>query len=74
MKLNLEPTGRIETVEGTPCRIWTGTTDGGVPVHAYIAVIQPQTHDPDAIATFEAALEEVPYERHLVSFDLRMAT
>ncbi len=36
MKITLEPTDCIQTIEGAPCRLWTGTTDGGVPVHAFI--------------------------------------
>lgn len=72
MKLTLEPTDRIERVEGTPCRIWSGTTECGTPVLAYVAVLQPQTHDPNELAAFEAELREMPYRRELVSFDLRM--
>ena len=72
MKLTLEPTDRIERVEGTPCRVWSGTTDRGVSILAYVAVVQPQTHDPDQLAAFEKDLREMPYRRELVSFDLRM--
>lgn len=74
MKLTLTPTAARETVQGTPCRLWAGTTDDGVPVVAYVAVVLPQTHKPDALAAFDAALEAMPYERELVSFALRMAT
>lgn len=74
MKLSLEPTGIIETVRGTPCRLWTGRSEDGTPVHAYIATLQPQTHDPERLAAFAAALEEVPLVRQLVCFDIRMAT
>ncbi|WP_449255155.1 hypothetical protein [Bosea sp. (in: a-proteobacteria)] len=74
MKLTLEPTGIIETVEGTPCRLWTGADENGTPVHAYVATMQPQTHDPERLAAFAAALEEVPLVRQLVYFDIRMAT
>lgn len=72
MKLTLEPTDRVETVQDTPCRVWSGTTDTGTPVLAWIPTVQPQTHDPDELAAFEAALREMPYRRELVSFDLRM--
>lgn len=74
MKLALEPTDRIENVRGTPCRVWQGATEDGTPVLAYVAVVQPQTHDPDRLAAFERELREMPYRRELVSFDLRMAT
>ncbi|MCJ2069624.1 hypothetical protein MKK75_12630 [Methylobacterium sp. J-030] len=72
MKLTLEPTDRIEDVRGTPCRVWSGTTDAGTPVLAWIPAVQPQTHDPDELAAFEAELRKMPYRRELVSFDLRM--
>lgn len=74
MKLALEPTDRIERVEGTPCRVWTGTTEAGTPVLAWIAILQPQTHDPDQLAAFDAALRDMPYRRELVSFDYRMVS
>lgn len=74
MKITLTPTGTIDTVEGIgQARIWEGTTEGGVPVKAWIITIQPQTHDPEATAIFERELKEVPLSRHLTSFDLRMA-
>lgn len=72
MKLTLEPTDRIEAVQGTRCRVWSGTTDAGTPVLAWIPTVQPQTHDPDELAAFEKALREMPYRRELVLFDLRM--
>lgn len=72
MELRLSPTDRIERVQGTPCRVWSGKTDEGTAVLAFVAVVQPQTHDPDKLAAFEAALREMPYRRELVSFDLRM--
>lgn len=73
MKITLEPTATIDTVAGKiPARIWEGTTDAGVPVKAWVAVIQPQTHDPDVLAEFERWLKEVPAKRELTSFDIRL--
>lgn len=73
MKLTLEPTADIERVQGVPHRVWRGRTDRGVEVLAWIAIVQPQTHDPEALAAFERELEAMPYRRELVSFDHRMA-
>ena len=43
MKITLEATATVDTVAGKiPARIWEGTTESGVPVKAWIAVIQPQ--------------------------------
>lgn len=74
MKITLEHTADIERVQGVLCRVWIGQTAAGVPVKCWICVIQPQTHDADQLAAFEAALKEMPYRRELVSFDLRMVT
>lgn len=70
MKITLEATGTVERVQGTPCRKWIGATDSGTPVHAWIAIVQPQTHDAAALAAFERALCEVKLERQLVAIDL----
>lgn len=75
MKITLEATGTIDTIQGTiPARIWTGTTEAGVPVKAWIAVIQPQTDDEKLLADFTGELRLMPVMRELVSFDIRMVT
>lgn len=74
MKLAIDATAVFETVQGTPCRVWEGRTEDGTPVKAWVAILQPQTHDPERLAAFEAALREMPYRRELVSLDMRMAT
>ena len=72
MKLNLEPTAHIETIEGVPCRRWEGVTDAGTPVHAWIRMLSPQTHDAAMLAAFDRELCALPpVERQLVSFDFR---
>lgn len=72
MKLTLEPTDRIQTIEGAPCRLWTGTTDSGVPVHAFIRCVSPQTHDAEANALFDRELQSLPVPRcEAVTYDLR---
>ncbi|NWG24565.1 MAG: hypothetical protein HXY30_09185 [Pseudorhodoplanes sp.] len=72
MKITLEATGTVERVQGTPCRKWIGATDAGTKVHAWIAIVQPQTHDAAALAAFERELSEVKLERQLVSIDHRL--
>ena len=74
MKLTLHPTATIDTIDRTiQARIWEGTTGLGVPVLAWIAVIRPQTDDTSLLAAFEAELREVPAQRDLVSFNIRLA-
>ena len=74
MQVTLKPTATVDTVGGTiPARIWEGTTNSGVPVKAWIAVLQPQTDDEALLAAFAAELKEVPAKRELTSFDIRLA-
>lgn len=71
MKLILEPAA-LEMFEGVQCRRWEGVTDKGVPVHAWIRSVSPQTHDPDVNAEFARDLQEHcgTYERQVVMFDM----
>lgn len=73
MKITIEATGTVDTIAGTvQARMWAGKTESGVPVQAWIAVIQPQTHDEAALKEFERELKEVAAKRSLVSCDIRM--
>ncbi len=73
MKITLEATATVDTVGGKiPARIWIGSTKSGVPVKAWIAVIQPRTVDETALAEFARELRDVPASRELVSFDIRL--
>ena len=73
MKITVEATSTIDTIDGKiQARIWSGTTESGVPVKVWIAAIQPQTDDETALAQFGQDLREVPGNRQLTSFDIRM--
>ena len=75
MKLTIEPTSSIENIEGVPCRRWEGATDAGTPVHVWVRMVSPQTHDADRLKAFEVELQSLPaMERRLVSFDYRMVS
>jgi hypothetical protein len=63
MQLTLTPTDRIEHVDGSPHRVWTGITDKNVPIEAWIRVVQPQTHDAEALADFDRELQALPKPR-----------
>ena len=72
MKLTIEPTDRIQSIDGSPARLWTGTTATGVPVHVYVRIVSPQTHEAEALAVFDRELKALPAPRHeAVTFDLR---
>jgi hypothetical protein len=56
MKIILESTTKIVELNGVQGRIWEGTTESGIPVHAYItriAVEEGQDH-----SQFERELQE----------------
>jgi hypothetical protein len=36
MKMTIEMTNELATIDGVPCRIWTGRTDGDIPVRVYV--------------------------------------
>ena len=72
MKIEIEPTGTIENVNGQPHRIWEGKTDKGIPVKAWIATVSPQTHDEAVNAEFARELREIKSEHRQTAYDLRL--
>ncbi len=36
MKITLESTTKVVTLNGVPARLWEGTTASGIPIHAFI--------------------------------------
>jgi hypothetical protein len=72
MKLILSPTDKIENIEGVRWRMWTGETEFGFPIHAYIRCLSPQTRDADVRALFDRKLKSLPpARREAVSYDIR---
>ncbi len=56
MKIQIESTTKIVSLNGVPARIWEGHTESAIPVHCYvtrIAVANDQPHE-----QFERELEE----------------
>lgn len=70
MKLILEATGTIETVNGCPSRIWKGKTESGIEVTCWIPIVRVR-RDADN-SEFERELREIGVDRQLVSIDNRM--
>lgn len=59
MKLNLESTTKIIELNGTPARIWEGTTESGIKIHAFIhRVAVDKNEAPDALQKFRDELLE----------------
>lgn len=38
-------------------RRWVGHADDGVPIHAYVVMVSPQTHDKDVADRFSSELD-----------------
>ena len=63
MKVTLEPTTKIVTLQTpsgeVPARIWEGTTESGMPVHAYITRIAIDKDAPQEVhEQFQTELQE----------------
>ena len=71
MKIILEPTDRIVTVNGIPMRLWRGVTGKGIKVEAIIPRIAASAHDD--VSELSAELKETlaPVTDHS-AFPLRM--
>ena len=54
MKITIENTDKIVTLNGVPARIWEGETDSGIRVHCFIPRI--------AVRRDEARIEEFEQE------------
>ena len=72
MKIELEPTTQLHTIDGVPARLWQGTTDQGTPIFAFITHIGVDKDTPSP--EIEAALgqEVSPPRPELRVFPARM--
>jgi hypothetical protein len=57
MKITIENTTKIVSVNDVPARIWEGQTESGIPVHCYITRIA--VHNDDDHTQFEKELLEM---------------
>jgi hypothetical protein len=72
MKLTIENTTQLITVDGVPARVWEGHTESGIPVHCLVTRIAVRNgHD---VSQFERELEEqrAPSVEAAEAFPLRM--
>jgi hypothetical protein len=56
MKIAIESTTKIVTLNGMPARVWEGRTASGIPVHCYVTRIA--VHDDDDCTEFKRELQE----------------
>ena len=74
MKLTIENTDKIITLDGVPARIWKGWTDSGIPVLCYVTRIavaieedsrvfetELQGHHPPSADVRSIPLKMIPY-------------
>ena len=71
MKLEIENTDILATVNGVPARVWQGKTASGIPVTAWVTRIAVSNKEDTAM--FEKELREcVPPTAEAQSFSLRL--
>jgi hypothetical protein len=61
MKITIESTDMMVEVQGVPCRMWRGVTEGGVGCDVAVRILRVRT-DSDR-AEFERELKEMPEPR-----------
>ncbi len=71
MRLTIEPTADFATVNGARCRAWTGADGNGTEVLVWVAMVSPQTHDEQRLASFDAELRALPTPSIAMSIDMR---
>lgn len=58
MRLTIESTSVVTTIDGVPVRLWRGRTDRGCPVDVFVHRVG--SDDVDAQAELSAVLDEKP--------------
>lgn len=71
MKVTLESTSKIVTLNGVGCRIWEGKTEGGVPIHVYIALTAVDSSE-DASELERDLRESKPPSAAVAAFPARL--
>lgn len=74
MKITVESTTKVVTLNGVPARIWEGTTESGHRVHCFVTRIACDVDNAAARAEFDAELQEcrVPSADVERAYPLRM--
>lgn len=74
MKVTLHNTTKIIEFNGIPCRVWEGTTDTGIKVHAFITRVAVDKAESEEVhQQFRTELHEMSAPSpEIESFPLRM--
>lgn len=71
MKITIESTAKLVTIDGVATRVWQGHTENGIEMHAYVALVAVR-HDSDR-AEFERDLQTcAPPRAELAAIPARM--
>jgi hypothetical protein len=71
MRITIESTSKVVTLNGLPARIWEGKTDSGIPCHVYVTRIAVDRDDDSA--EFERELQEhKPPSEEIEAIPLRL--
>lgn len=71
MRITIESTEKIVTLNGVPARVWQGETESGIPVHCFVTRIAVEA-DKDC-SQFERELQEHAAPRpEVTAIDPRM--
>ena len=71
MKITITSTSNLITINGMQCRLWEGTTESGIKIHALIARIACEKDDPRAGELGNELIESHPPKEEY-SYPLRM--
>lgn len=70
MRMTIQNTSQITTINGVPARIWEGESEGGVKVTCFITRVA--VNEKDDTAQFEAELKEFEPPKPVNSWPLSM--
>lgn len=62
MKLTIESTDTTTTLDGTPARVWKGTTESGIPCAVFVTLIAVERSEDTAAFAAELANRAEPTE------------
>ena len=63
MEIMIKATDQITELDGVPCRVWEGTTVGGVKCHVFVHRLA--VHNDADSSEFDAALKAMPAPRYV---------
>jgi hypothetical protein len=72
MKATVEPTGNFESVGGMQCRMWKGTTEGGVEFELFVPLVRVRSDGRQV--EFQELVRVAKADRTPRAFDSRLIT